>query len=187
MNPVTYQFKKPKTLKNGQYRFSFDQELIAFTVLEVMSYTGKYTLDSILYAYNRMTVEELAQEVIVKLHRSVTDYMNKSYVRNAVRMVCIDEYRRNRDVCPRVAKTYDGESLEPLEIEATTDSFRDVERDLMMSSFSPKEKKVITQLRRGARNGETLRGLEIPKMSYYNLLNKMKGTHIDPEDHYLLA
>jgi len=168
--------------KKISYIFKTDQDLINFINKEVKKYVGKYNTNQILYSYNRMTIEELSQEVFLKLLRTVQEdgLMNKSYVRRAVMMVCIDEYRRTTD-SDQVFDVYstdsdEGNTYSPADELLITQEevYQDVERMLSLDIFEPKELKVMLKLMEGLRNPEVREELGIPKMTYYTLLNKLK-------------
>jgi DNA-directed RNA polymerase specialized sigma24 family protein len=121
-----------------------------------------------------MTIEELTQEVYLKLLRTVQEEgkMNKSYVRQAVVFVCIDEYRKISDL----------DNPEPLSPDTPIDHeevFQDVERLMSLDIFEPKELTVMLKLMEGLRNPEVREDLGIPKMTYYTLLKKLKLKYIE--------
>lgn len=152
--------------------FKSDKELMEFIQKEVMKYVGCYDPTKVLFSYNRLTVEELSQEVMVRLLRSVDQEFNKKYVRQAVMYVCIDEYRRFR--------LHDlPEDLE--EPETDGEEFELVERLMQVDRFTPQELKVIELLMLGHRNPEIREILKIPKMTYYTLLNRIKSKYLEAD------
>lgn len=160
------------------YIFTDDKELLDFIIWEVKKYTGCTELSKVLFTYNRLTVEELAQEVYVKLLRTVSPMgFNKSFVRQAVVFVCIDEYRRFRiyDV-PR--STTDPEDWEPNAQEALEiteeETYGLTERLMQLDLFTDRELSVVLLLIEGHRNPVIRDTLGIPKMTYYTLLKRIK-------------
>ena len=98
--------------------------------------------------------------------------MNKSYVRQAVVFVCIDEYRKISDL----------DNPEPSSPDLTLEHeevFQDVERLMSLDIFEPKELTVMLKLMEGLRNPEVREDLGIPKMTYYTLLKKLKLKYIE--------
>lgn len=155
------------------YIFEDERELLDFIIWEVKKYTGCNDLSRVLFAYNRLTVEELAQEVYLKLLKTVSSGMNKSYVRQAVVFVCIDEYRRYRLYDnPNAQESQD--TLESCEAEV----YQETERLRHLRIFSERELEVMELLLLGHRNPEVREILKIPKMSYYTLLNRIKLKYI---------
>jgi DNA-directed RNA polymerase specialized sigma24 family protein len=165
------------------HKFKDDLEVLEFIKWEVRKYTGCYKDDNkVLFAYNRLTVEELAQEVYVKLLRTVsTKGLNKKYVRQAVVFTCIDEYRRFR------VYDYPG-SLEELEeqespqerIEVSKeDTYGLTERLMQLDIFTDRELEVVLLLMEGHRNPEVRDLLSIPKMTYYTLLKRIRAKYIE--------
>lgn len=154
------------------YRFKDDNDLMDFIQKEVRKYTGQYSDDNrVLFAYNRLTVEELSQEVALRLLRAVTpDGPNKTYVRQAVIYVCIDEYRRYR--------VYDLPSNSPEE-QLEDDTLVATERVMQLKIFNPKELEVVKLLMEGHRNPQVREILKIPKMTYYTLLARIKVKYIE--------
>lgn len=162
-----------------------DLELLETIKKEIKKYTNHWEETKILYRYNKMTIEEIAQEVFIKILRSVGKELTKSYIRQAVIFVCIDLYRKrveveeSRMVYSRDSKyiedLYDDLDLKDsiLKIEAE-DVYRQAERELQLKQFTPKELKVIQKLMEGCRNPEIRESLGIPKMTYYTLLKKIK-------------
>lgn len=171
--------------------FNDTEELLEFINREVMKYTGCTQSDKILFSYNRMTVEEIAQEVVLKILRSHNDEgINKSYVRQAVVYVCIDIYRKTSDICPGISRfsnhlsngvTYTstaGEGIPlPSQLANEVPEYELIERLLNLKMFEPKELEVIILLMEGKRNPEIRQELNIPKMSYYTLLNRIKSKY----------
>lgn len=174
-------------MKKVSYKFKGPEEILEFIQKEVMKYTGCFSLSQVLYSYNRLTVEELAMEVYLKLLRSVNDkQLNKAYVRQAVVFVCIDEYRRYRLVDPKPV-LYDGEEEgddsycdRQLNLEADeTYNFELTERLMNLKLFEPKELEVVLLLMEGKRNPEIRKELDIPKMTYYTLLSRLRRKYIE--------
>lgn len=150
------------------YRFESPEELLEFIIWEVKKYTGCKDLEKVLFSYNRLTVEELAQEVYVKLLRTVKpEGFNKSFVRQAVVYVCIDEYRRFRlyDTSP--------DAQENLEVEQD-EVFKETERLRHLEIFTGRELQVIELLMLGHKNLEVREILGIPNMTYYSLLKRLR-------------
>lgn len=144
---------------------------LEFIEREVMKYTGCYVKDRILYGYNRMTVEELVQEVALRLLRAPVEEMNKSYIRTAIMFTCIDAYR----------KAVEDDSDDLQELEDPREDKELVERLKTLEIFSHKELKVILMLMEGYRNPDIQQALGIPKRSYYTLLNRIKKNFTDLE------
>lgn len=170
-----YNNRGVKTIQS--YKFKSDEELHKFIMKSIKAYTG-YQDGQILFRYNRMTVEELAQEVFIKLLRTVGD-MNKKYVRQAVVFVCIDAYRKNTEQCP-VDPWEDGEVFNEKEyivLKAPEDPMP--ERLMQLHKFTERELEVVMLLLEGKRNPEIRNELDIPKMTYYTLLNRIKEKYQD--------
>ena len=151
------------------HKFKDNQELLEFIIVEIKKYVGVLDTTKILYRYNRMTIEELAQEVNMKLLRTVGDHMNKKYVRQAVVFVCIDFYRLKGDDCP--SAPIDNEDKNTDILEAPEDLMP--ERLMQMDRFQGRDKEVILLMLEGYRNPEIREILGIPKMTYYTLLKRM--------------
>ncbi len=170
------------------YKFKDDQELLGFILSEVKKYTGCYYEHKVLYSYNRLTVEELAQEVFLKILRSVNSReLNKSYVRQAVVFVCIDEYRRYRlNDMPTTkqglgSEEFDVNFQENLETPQAYE-FELTERLMNLKMFEAKELEVVMLLIEGKRNPEVRKELNIPKMTYYTLLKRLRRKYIEAMD-----
>lgn len=162
------------------HKFKDDLEVLEFIKWEVRKYTGCYKDDNkVLFAYNRLTVEELAQEVYLKLLRSVSPKgLNKKYVRQAVVFVCIDEYRRFRVYDYPEGPEELESPQERLEVEAQ-EVYGLTERLMQLDIFTEKELSVILLLMEGHRNPAVRKILDIPKMTYYTLLNRIKSKYIE--------
>ena len=152
----------------NSYKFKDDKELLEFIAVEVKKYTGAKERDKILFSYNRMTVDELAQEVFIKLLRTVSS-KNKKYIRQAVIYVCIDFYRLKADIDPQ------GLEDSPENLEAPKDLMP--ERLMQLSRFSGRELEVILRMLDGQRNPEIREAMKIPKMTYYTLLKRLESTY----------
>ena len=165
-----------------KYKFKDELEVLQYVIQEVKRYTGAKSLSQVLYSYNRLTVEELGQEVYVKILRSVQpEGLSKTYIRQAVIFVCIDEYRRYRLVDPIETSSDSEESIdrEDLLESPETYGFELTERLMNLEMFEPKELEVILLLIEGKRNPEIREELNIPKMSYYTLLNRLKRKYTE--------
>lgn len=147
--------------------FKDQAELLRFVVKEIRGYTGNYNLTKVMFKYNRLTIEEIAQEVIIRLLRTVGP-VNKKYVRQAVVFTCIDCYRKTTEYCPS------DEEKEP-ELKSPEDPMP--ERLMQLHKFSEKELQVVMMLLEGRRNPEIREILDIPKVSYYTLLNRIKNKY----------
>jgi DNA-directed RNA polymerase specialized sigma24 family protein len=145
------------------------KEEVKFIQREVMKYTGCYQLNQILYSYDRLTVEELAQDVILRLLRSPVETMNKTYIRKAIMFHCIERYRKISD--------YDEVPLEHLE--DPQDAFEFQERLMTLKIFDPRELLIIGKLMEGYKNSEIRKDLGIPKMTYYATLKRIRKKYVD--------
>ena len=148
-----------------------DKELLDFILREVKKYTGCSDTTRVLYSYNRLTIEELAQEVYLKILRTVAE-VNKSYVRQTVMFVCIDEYRKWTEL----DSSYSEEETEDSE------TFKETERLMTLGIFEPKELDIVLGLMEGKRNPEIREELGIPKMSYYTMLKRIKLKYLEAEE-----
>ncbi|WGH49984.1 hypothetical protein [Pseudoalteromonas phage vB_PtuP_Slicky01] len=161
-----------------EHLFRFDNELIKYIKKEILKYVNEGNPNKVLYNYDRMTVEELTQETLLKLHRSTDPedpVMNKAFVRRCSRFVCIDAYRRRMDVIDRhVVSVDDEQDIEDRLFLDEEEAFRDVNRDLMLENYVGRDKEVLLKLIEGYKNGETLESLGIPRMTYYTLLKKLR-------------
>lgn len=169
-------------LDERSHQFKEPKELLKFITNEIFKYIGVRDSKVILRKYNRLTVEELAMEVYIKLLRSSKEY-NKSYIRQAVIYVCIDEYRKNTEVDPLVNK-YDSKVTEA---EKRADDnveyqFPLMDRLLHLRIFNKRELEVIKLMMEGYRNNEVRDILKIPKVTYYTVLNNIKIKYIDWEE-----
>lgn len=163
---------------NTSYKFKDPQELLDFIKKEIRNYIGKYDDNVILYRYNRMTIDELAQEVYIKLLRTAGHEVNKKYVRQSVIYVCIDYYRLASDQDPVG-------DLENCKSMVCRDSLKETERLLQLKKFSEKEIKIISLLLEGYRNPEIREILKMPKMTYYTSLKRLResyGSIVDKVD-----
>jgi len=131
-----------------------------------------------------MTPEELAQEVIIKLLRSVEDPVkgiNKSYIRRCISFTCIDIYRRISEHDPV-------ESDDPV---ITDDElFIEAERQLQMKMFDKRELSIVKLLLEGKTNPEIREELGIYRTTYFLIIKQMKLKYtnlidIDSEEYNL--
>lgn len=163
--------------------FQSPVEILQFINREVMKYTGCFDKTRVLYSYNRMTTEELGMEVYLKILKSVqTKGLNKTYIRQAVMFICIDEYRRKSD--HDTSEKFSGTQMnEPLSSNgqgyvSAEETFGLTERLMALKIFEPKERAVVLLLIEGKRNPEVREELGIPKMSYYTLLKRIKNKYV---------
>lgn len=162
---------------NKSIEFDFDNNLIIFIKKEVMKYLSIYDNKKVLYAYNRMTVEEIAQEVVLKLYKSVAgDKVNKTYIRRAISFVCIDLYRKNTDQDPiRFQQdlsdpTEDIDITESLLSQSEEETFGDTDIDIIFEQYRGIELKILLLIREGYSNKEIFEKLNMPKVNFYTLM-----------------
>lgn len=136
---------------------------------EVMKFTGCFNKDKVLWAYNRLTVEELTNEVAIKIIRS-TNEVNKSYIRKAVMFTCIDIYRKMSDYDESYSEQCEPEDDGGLEFQ---------ERLMTLKIFEPRELKIVLLMLEGKRNPEIRKELGIPKMTYYSILKRLRVKYTD--------
>lgn len=168
-------------LDSRSYIFEDQEELMSFITKEVMKYIGHWDRSEIIYKYNRMTIDELAMEVYIKILRS-TKIVNKAFVRQAVIYVCIDEYRKTTEICgcKLESSNEEGESYTKKEgLLKTEGDLELVERLMTLKIFEPRELEVISAMMEGKRNPEIRKELKIPKLTYYSMLHTMKLKYID--------
>ncbi len=169
-------------LDKRSHKFENPKELLKFITFEIFKYIGVKDSKTVLRSYNRLTVEELAMEVYIKLLRSSKEY-NKAYIRQAVIYVCIDEYRKNTEADPTVWQNDKGESqAEKLSDDEVDYQFPLMDRLIQMKVFEPRELQVISMMMEGRRNNEIRETLAIPKVTYYTLINNIKIKYIDWEE-----
>ena len=160
--------KRTIIIKNLSHEFKDLNEVIKFINAEVKSYLNKYNSQQIVFAYNRMTSEELSQEVIIKLLRSVEDPVkgiNKSYIRRCITFTCIDIYRKISEHDPV-------ERDDPVITEE--DLFMDVERELQMKVFDKRELSIVKLLLEGSTNPDIREILGISRTVYFKIIKEMK-------------
>ena len=167
---------------NSHY-FKTVDSLLEFIDRETKRFIGVYESKMVLYSYNRMTVEELVQEVFIKIFKTV-DWkgVNKTYIRNCVRTVCIDKYRKMCEVDPRESMGILDEdeeiSFETLELLVSEeDTFRDTIRLRDLKAFENRERDVLEHLLCHCSNRETYELLGISKMTFYRTINKILKEH----------
>lgn len=171
------------------HKFKDNEELLQFITREIQKYIGVKDTTKILYRYNRMTIDELAQEVNMKLLRTVGDVMNKRYVRQSVVFVCIDFYRLKADDCPQGGLEYlddfdngNNTSASKRMTYKTTENLEapednTPERLMQIDRFKGRDLEVILLMLEGYRNPEIREILGIPKMTYYTLLKKLHNQY----------
>lgn len=148
--------------------FEPTSDLLPFVITEIKKYIGKTDSQQVVARYNRMTVEELAQEVIAKIWKTTSEQVNKSYVRNTLKTVCIDMYRKHSDKDQQI-----NESV------LTQDQvYKETERDLQMRRFHLRDLEIIKYMRQGYKHREIMKLMGLPKMTYYTSLNRLKARHI---------
>lgn len=169
---------------NKEHLFLYNQELIDYIKKEIMKYINIFTQDKVLYNYNRMTVEELTQDTLLKVWKSVgrDKTINKAFVRSAARHVCIDAWRKKTDIdldvlvvdneedIDKETKVYNSllMSLDPEDI------YRDSERELVLKHFQDKDLKILLKLIEGYNSTETLESIGVSRSNYYHLVKKYK-------------
>lgn len=169
-------------LDSRSHKFEEPKELLKFITNEIFKYIGIRDSKVILRKYNRLTVEELAMEVYLKLLRSSKEY-NKSYIRQAVIYVCIDEYRKNTEVDPLINKYDDKTSENEQKADGNVEyQFPMMDRLLQLKLFDKRELSVIQLMMEGYRNNEIREILKIPKVTYYGIINRIKIKYIDWEE-----
>lgn len=173
---------------NQEHLFNYDNELVKYTKKEVMNYINRSDESLILYSYNRMTIDEITQEALLKILRFNNGNINKAYVRKAVRCTCIDLYRKVTDIDLSVyakseSQDMDSESdfndvsvdeLLILSIDEE-EAFREVTEGRIVDKYEGKAKEVISLLNEGYSNTEVWNMLEIPHRTYYYLLARIKS------------
>lgn len=170
---------------NKEYLFNFDNDLVKYVKKEVMKYLNEFNDNRVLYHYDRMTVNELTQEVLLKLFKSNQGKINKSYIRKNIMSVCIDSYRKNSDLDLDVivGSSYrDNDDLTCLE-----DLFLSVDDDTLFESiyleselkhFEGRELQIFLKALEGLKGQEIFQALNIPHRTYYTLLKKLKQRNI---------
>lgn len=147
------------------------QETLNYILKETMKYTGCFDTQKVLYSYDRMTVEELAQEVALKVLRAPEEDLKRTYIRTAVMFVCIDRYRKISE--------YDS-SQEEEQLEDTSDDPKVmVDRLKMLDMFTEQELEVMLMLIEGHSNSKIFEILDIPHRTYYNILNRLREKHTE--------
>jgi len=125
-----------------------------------------------------MTITELAGDVFIKVLRS-SKIANKAYIRQAVMFVCIDNYRKQSDICESVVNKYNRDREQDKVLSTSECQYQLVDRLMTLKIFEPRELQVIELMMEGYRNPEIREILKIPKMTYYTLLNNLKLKYID--------
>lgn len=162
-------------MKYKSHKFQSEVEFLEFIQLAVQDYVGVQDTQRILYNYDRMTVEELAQEVSLKLLRTVElGECNKSYVRQAVMWLCIGRYRKMTDECSESPEELDDlEGIASPQDKLVTQEDVLPERLMQLDKFTERELKVVMLMLEGKRNPEIRETLGIPKMTYYTLIKNL--------------
>lgn len=176
---------------NEEYLFNFDNDLVEYTQKEIMKYINEYNPERVLYSYNRMTVNELTQEVLLKVFRSNNGKINKAYIRKAIRCVCIDQYRKTSEcdldviIKQSLLNSFSNESfdselaVDELLSELDYDPlFEIVNLISELKHFDGVEKEIFVKALQGLKGQEIFKDLNIPHRTYYTLLSRLKEKNI---------
>lgn len=162
---------------NEEYLFNFDNELVNYVNREVKRYINKGIEGNIIYSYNRMTIEEITQECLLKLIRSNNGNINKAYVRKVIRHTCIDLYRKSRDVDLDFFVQHPELDTEDLEISSIShdEVFEDVILESELKNYEPLQQDIIILKLQGYSNVEIKDMLGIAHDTFYRYLRKIKS------------
>jgi len=172
---------------NQEHLFNFDNDLVKYTTREVLKYINESNSNKILYHYNRMTANEITQEVLLKVFKSNQGKVNKAYIRKAIRFVCIDQYRKQRDLDLNVVVGSDNyDEDEDVTVDKHLDNdpnepdplFKLISLTDNLKYLTPVEKEIYLKALGGDKGKDIYEELGIPHRSFYNILNKIKEKQI---------
>ncbi len=169
---------------NEEHLFNYDNELVSYTRKEIMKYVNEYNPERVLYHYNRMTINELTQEVLLKVFKSNQGKINKAYVRKAIMCVCIDNYRRTSDLDLGIVTGNDisDECVQLEDLYLTIDDntlFESIHLLSELKHFEGKELDIFSLALQGFRGQEIFTKLGIPHRTYYTLLASLRDKAIE--------